>query len=93
VLGDLDPTLVRHAFRDHAEDLRRCYRGTNSGQITAQFTIVPDGTVGKALVTGFDDAIAHCVCEVVAKMTFMPGATIVVTYPIVFRPAQPSGLP
>lgn len=93
VHGDLDRTLVQRTIRAHTPELQRCYQqylehGSDSGRINARFTVVADGSVGEAEVTGFDDALASCVCEVVATMTFPPvaGATITIHYPFTFGP-------
>jgi hypothetical protein len=94
VQGDLDRNLVRRAVADHAGELQACYasyleRGALAGRVNARFTIVGDGHVGDAWVTGFDDALANCVCEVVVTMQFLPtrGGAITVTYPFSFAPS------
>jgi hypothetical protein len=94
VEGDLDRNIIRRAIHDHNAELQSCYsgyleRGSMAGRVNARFTIVHDGSVGDAWVTGFDDALADCVCEVVATMQFLPtrGGAITVTYPFTFAPA------
>lgn len=94
VQGDLDRNIIRRAIHEHTAELQACYasyleRGTMAGRVNARFTIVHDGSVGDAWVTGFDDALADCVCEIVATMQFLPsrGAAITVTYPFSFAPA------
>jgi hypothetical protein len=94
VQGDLDRSIIRRAIHAHTVELQSCYasyleRGSRAGRVNARFTIVHDGSVGDAWVTGFDDALADCVCEVVATMQFLPsrGPAITVTYPLSFAPA------
>ncbi|HTL33758.1 MAG TPA: AgmX/PglI C-terminal domain-containing protein [Kofleriaceae bacterium] len=94
VHGDLDKSLIRREIYERSAELRACYstyleHGSQAGRVNAQFTVIGDGSVGDAWVTGFDDALADCVCEVVATLLFLPstGGTISVTYPFTFAPA------
>jgi hypothetical protein len=91
VHGDLDRNLIRRAIGEHTREFQACYsrylqRGTLAGRVNAQFTIMRDGSVGDAWVTGFDDELANCVCDVVATLQFLPthGGAIRVTYPFSF---------
>ena len=90
--GDLDKNLLRHTIQAHRAELSACYaayleRGDLAGRLTARFTVGGEGRVQDALVTGFDDELDTCVCNVFARLAFLPGpAPFTVTYPIVFSP-------
>ena len=95
VQGDLDRNLIRHTIHAHTAELSACYstyleHGALAGRLTARFTVAAGGGVADALVTGFDDALDTCVCDVLAQLTFVPGpAPFTVVYPIVFGSPLP----
>jgi tetratricopeptide (TPR) repeat protein len=94
-MGSLDKTFVRTYLQRHVNKIRYCYekellaRPSLHGEISTSFTIAPDGTVVQASATGFDDAVAQCVVDVLRHIEFPAShsETVQVNYPFTFRNA------
>src|SRR5439155_25789019 len=85
--------FVRRYLRRHLDSIRYCYekellgRPSLHGQIATSFTIAPDGKVIDASATGFDEAVAQCIADVLRHIDFPAShdETVRVNYPFTFR--------
>jgi hypothetical protein len=99
----INPDDIRRMLRDHIPQFRSCYQRdldkTNSpegmsGRVDFVFTIVSNGSVGKASVTSEDiqsDAVRGCIVDVLKGIRFpAPGgtSTVDVRQPMNFYPKR-----
>ena len=93
--------VIQAAVRGWSRQLRYCYERalvsdpTLAGTVRVRFVIGPDGSVTEAAVAdstlGKPD-VEECVLRAIRQVTFRPpegGGTVVVTYPFLFRTAEP----
>ncbi len=93
ITGDLDKSLIRRYIRRNLEKITYCYekellaRPQLAGTVATRFTIEPDGHVSGVEASGFDDAVAACVKQVMANIAFPPtlDERVQVNYPFTFR--------
>ncbi len=97
VAGRLSPERVQRGVQTGS--YRRCYElalmwaPSLAGRLTVRFVIGPDGRVKSAVAAASDlpdPTLVRCVVAVFAAMVFPKpeGGDVVVTYPLVFRPAD-----
>jgi hypothetical protein len=99
VTGKLPPEVIRRVVHQHLVRIRYCYEKALTsnpalaGKIAARFVIASDGSVASASDGGStmpDKSVTECALKVFKSMTFpkpADGATVIVTYPIVFAPS------
>ncbi len=98
IRGGLDPAVIRQIIEERLPEVRYCYetallQQTNlSGKISAQWTIMPDGSVGE-LKSESDEIkgnILHpCIREQIKRWKFPSpkgGGVVHVKYPFLFSP-------
>jgi hypothetical protein len=94
--GDLDKEIIRRYIKRNASKLQYCYekqllaKPGIAGEISAQFFIMPDGSVKSSSATGFDNEVANCVAGVIGAIEFpkpTDGGGVQVNYPLSFRAA------
>nr|HEX4317867.1 VIT domain-containing protein [Kofleriaceae bacterium] len=92
--GSLDKAVIRRYVHRHVDQIRYCYEKqlpshpTLDGDITAHFTIAPDGKVTASTADGMDDTVAACVAGVVQAIEFPAwddSGTVQVNYPLHFH--------
>jgi len=97
-VGDLDKAVIRRYIRRNLHEIRDCYEKRLltapklEGTVRDDFVIAPDGTVASSKASGVDPEVASCIAAVVKAIQFpkpQGGGIVKVTYPFVFRPADP----
>lgn len=101
VMGSLDKEILRRVIRSHTNEVRYCYerelasRPGLAGKVTVTFTIAPNGVVVSSAIqqsTLSAPVVEACVAQAVRRWTFPSvegGGIVVVSYPYLFRPAEP----
>ncbi len=94
IIGEYDKSIIRRYIKRNLDKITYCYEKQLLahpgivGEITVQFFIQPDGSVGASAGKGFDATIASCVADVVKTIEFpAPRGGVQVNYPFNFRPA------
>jgi hypothetical protein len=99
--GSLDKEIVRRIIRRHVNEIRYCYEQelarhpSLAGRVVTQFSILPDGRVGTALLaasTVDDVRVQACILAAVRRWEFpVPrgGGLVMVSYPFLLVPAGP----
>jgi hypothetical protein len=94
-VGDLDKNIIRRYVRRKLDRIKYCYekqllsKPGIAGTVMSDFQISPQGTVLSSKAAGVDDAVASCVAEVIATVSFPArpaGGLVQVRYPFTFRP-------
>lgn len=107
LVGALDKEDIRTVVRSRIADVRGCYnRGLArdprlTGRVTVQFTIGSAGTVMASVVQASTlpteaSAVADCIAAVARHWQFPApegGGSVVVSYPFVLEPAEPTTSP
>ena len=102
VMGSLDEESVRQVIHRNRNQVRYCYERELvrtpglRGKLAVKFVIGADGSVQSAVIGDSDlgsTAVEGCVTAKVRTWVFPKakgGGIVVVTYPFVFRPAEPN---
>jgi hypothetical protein len=78
IVGDLEPLVIRRYLRRSLDQISTCHYGAQlrkpgaHGALTARFLISPLGATTNVTVTGFDDATARCVADVIDAIELVP---------------------
>jgi TonB family protein len=95
-----EANFIRITVRRHSNELKNCYElelqkdHGLTGRVAVQFSVMPDGSVGKAAVSSStlgNQAVEACMVAAVRRWQFpaMPDRDeAIVTYPFVLTPSE-----